>query len=42
MNPSPRGVPNPDHRDAIDLPGHRFSVDETAIVDLYVMGVVMF
>ncbi len=36
------GVPNPDHRDVIDLPGHRFSVDETTIVDLYVMGVVMF
>jgi hypothetical protein len=37
-----QGVPNPDHRDIIDLPGHRFSVDDTTIVDLWVMGVVMF
>jgi hypothetical protein len=36
------GVPNPDHRDVIDLPGHRFSVDDTTVVDLYVMGIVMF
>ena len=36
------GVPNPDHRDIIDLPGHRFAVDDTTIVDLYLMGVVMF
>jgi hypothetical protein len=36
------GVPNPDHRDVIDLPGHRFSIDDTTIVDLYVMGIVMF
>lgn len=36
------GAPNPDHRDVIDLPGHRFSVDDTTIVDLFVMGVVMF
>jgi hypothetical protein len=36
------GVPNPDHRDVIDLPGHRFSVDDTTIIDLFVMGVVMF
>ena len=34
--------PNPDHHDLIDLPGHRFSVDDTTIVDLWVMGVVMF
>jgi len=39
---SVNGVPNPDHRDVIDLPGHRFSVDDSTIVDLYVMGVVMF
>jgi hypothetical protein len=38
----PQGVPNPDHHDIIDLPGHRFSVDDTTVVDLYVMGVVMF
>jgi hypothetical protein len=36
------GSPNPDHHDIIDLPGHRFSVDDTTIVDLWVMGVVMF
>jgi hypothetical protein len=37
-----QGVPNPDHRDILDLPGHRFSVDDTTIVDLYAMGIVMF
>ena len=36
------GIPNPNHRDVIDLPGHRFSADDTSIVDLWVMGVVMF
>lgn len=36
------GIPNPNHRDVIDTPGHRFSVDDTAIVDLWVSGVVMF
>jgi hypothetical protein len=36
------GIPNPNHRDVIDLPGHRFSVDDTTIVDLWVSGVVMF
>jgi hypothetical protein len=36
------GAPNPDHRDIIDLPGRRFSVDDATIVDLYVMGIVMF
>jgi hypothetical protein len=36
------GVPNPDHRDVIDLPGHRFSVDDTTMINLYVMGTVMF
>ncbi len=36
------GIPNPNHRDAIDLPGHRFSVDDTTIVDLWLSGVVMF
>jgi hypothetical protein len=36
------GVPNPDHRDIIDNPGHRFSVDDTTVVDLWVMGTVMF
>jgi hypothetical protein len=36
------GVPNPDHRDVIDLPGRRFSVDDSVAVDLYIMGNVMF
>lgn len=36
------GVPNPDHRDIIDSPGHRFSVDDTTGVDLWAMGIVMF
>jgi hypothetical protein len=36
------GAPNPDHRDIIDLPGHRFSIDDTTIVDLWVTGAVMF
>ena len=39
---SPTGIPNPNHRQAIDLPGHRFSVDDTTIVDLWLSGVVMF
>jgi len=41
-NAAVQGVPNPDHRDLIDLPGHRFSVDDTTTIDLWVMGVVMF
>jgi hypothetical protein len=36
------GVPNPNHRPVIDLPGRRFSVDDTLLVDLWVSGVVMF
>jgi hypothetical protein len=36
------GIPNPNHRDAIDLPGHRFSVDDATIVHLWLNGVVMF
>jgi hypothetical protein len=36
------GVPNPNHRPVIDLPGRRFSVDDTMLVDLWVSGVVMF
>jgi hypothetical protein len=36
------GSPNPDHHDIIDLPGHRFSIDDTTVIDLWVMGVVMF
>jgi hypothetical protein len=37
-----RGVPNPEHRDILDLPGRRFSVDDTTTVDLWVASVVMF
>jgi hypothetical protein len=36
------GIPNPNHREAIDLPGRRFSVDDTTVVDLWIQGVVMF
>ena len=36
------GVPNPNHRPTIDLPGRRFSVDDTILVDLWLSGVVMF
>jgi hypothetical protein len=39
---SPTGIPNPNHRQVIDLPGRRFSVDDTTIVDLWLSGVVMF
>jgi hypothetical protein len=41
-NGNVQGVPNPDHRDIIDLPGRRFSVDDTTTIDLWVMGIVMF
>jgi hypothetical protein len=36
------GIPNPNHRPVIDLPGRRFTVDDTRIVDLWLMGTVMF
>lgn len=36
------GAPNPNHRQVIDLPGRRFSVDDTLLVDLWLSGVVMF
>jgi hypothetical protein len=39
---TPTGIPNPNHRAVIDLPGRRFSVDDTMIVNLWVSGVVMF
>ncbi len=39
---NPTGIPNPNHRDVIDLPGHRFSVDNATIVNLWVNGIVMF
>jgi hypothetical protein len=37
-----QGVPNPDHHDVIDLPGHRFSVDDTTVIDLFGTIIVMF
>jgi hypothetical protein len=37
-----QGVPNPDHRDVIDAPGRRFSIDDATVVDVWVRGVVMF
>jgi hypothetical protein len=37
-----QGVPNPDHRDVLDLPGHRFAVDDSTVIDLFVTGIVMF
>lgn len=39
---SATGIPNPNHRAVIDLPGRRFSVDDTVLVDLWISGVVMF
>ncbi len=39
---TPTGIPNPNHRDSIDLPGQRFSADDTTIVDFSISGVVMF
>lgn len=39
---SATGIPNPNHRAVIDLPGRRFSVDDTVLVDLWLSGVVMF
>lgn len=39
---SSTGIPNPNHRPVIDLPGRRFSADDTTIVDLWLSGIVMF
>lgn len=36
------GIPNPNHRAVIDAPGRRFSVDDAAIIDLFLSGIVMF
>ncbi len=41
-SPTATGIPNPNHRDSIDLPGQRFSADDTTIVDFSISGVVMF
>lgn len=43
VGPQPiTGIPNPYHRPVIDLPGHRFSVDDGRIIQLFVNGIVMF
>lgn len=39
---APTGVPNPQHRDVIDNPGRRFTVDDTTIVNLWLNGTLMF
>jgi hypothetical protein len=39
---SATGIPNPNHRAVIDLPGRRFAADDTTIVDLWLRGIVMF
>jgi hypothetical protein len=36
------GVPNPNHRDTIDIPGHRFSVDDSLIIGFWINGTLMF
>jgi len=36
------GIPNPNYHAVIDLPGRRFSSDDGTIIDLWIMGVVMF
>src|SRR5262249_49464150 len=36
------GVPNPHPRPGLDLPGRRLSADDTAMVDLWWSGVLMF
>ncbi len=43
VGPQPiTGIPNPYHRPLIDLPGHRFAVDDGRILSLFVNGIVMF
>lgn len=36
------GIPNPNFRPNLDLPGHRFSSDDGTVVDLWISGVLMF
>jgi hypothetical protein len=36
------GLPNPNHRPVIDLPGRRFSADDTFLLNFWLGGVVMF
>lgn len=36
------GIPNPNHRDTIDIPGRRFTVDDSLIVGLWINSTLMF
>jgi hypothetical protein len=36
------GIPNPNYRPTLDVPGNRFLADDAAIVSLWLNGVVMF
>jgi hypothetical protein len=36
------GIPNPNYRPTLDVPGNRFLSDDGTIVDLWINGVVMF
>jgi hypothetical protein len=36
------GIPNPNHRDVLDTPGRRFTVDDATIVSLWLNGTLMF
>jgi hypothetical protein len=36
------GIPNPNYRPTLDVPGNRFLSDDATIVDLWINGVVMF
>lgn len=36
------GIPNPNHRPTIDVPGRRFTVDDSMIVGFWVSGTLMF
>lgn len=40
--PCTSGAPNPDHRPVIDLPGHRFRVEESTIFTFFATGTAMF
>jgi hypothetical protein len=42
QSPTATGIPNPNHRDVIDLPANRFSADDTTILDFTISGIVMF
>jgi hypothetical protein len=40
--PCTKGSPNPDHRAVIDLPGHRFRIEETTVFQFFATGTAMF